>query len=125
MTALMPLTEDSRIRLLRNVFRRNRLPVAGFAEVYVADRDYWMNAVALATIARMVSIGKGVHSEVHYLSDVIDQVTGHLPNCLGLESASPVAAAGSDGRRRSRTSLGCLALSASVGQSSLSGPPRR
>jgi hypothetical protein len=31
-----------------------------------------MNAVALATAARMISEGKGVQSGVHFLSDAVD-----------------------------------------------------
>lgn len=88
--ALLPLYEKSGVRLLRNIFRRNRLPVAGFVEVHVtgrsggrsavlrsriafdAGRDYWMNGVALATVARMASTGEGVHPGVHFLSEAID-----------------------------------------------------
>ena len=92
MIALLPFSEDSGIRLLRNMFRRNRLAVAGFAEARVvgrcegraatlkmgvtfkAGRDYWMNAVALATVARMVSARQGVQSGVHYLSAAMDPI---------------------------------------------------
>jgi saccharopine dehydrogenase (NAD+, L-lysine-forming) len=92
MIALLPLSEDSSVRLLRNMFRRNRLAVAGFVEVRVAGRtqgraatlklrvtfdagrDYWMNAVALATVARMVSARQGVRSGVHYLSAAMDPI---------------------------------------------------
>lgn len=92
MIALLPLPEDSRVRLLRHMFRRNRLAVAGFVEVRVvgrsegrtatlkmrvtfeAGRDYWMNAVALATAARMVSARQGVQSGVHYLSAAMDSI---------------------------------------------------
>jgi len=90
--ALLPLSEDSGIRLLRNMFRRNHLSVAGFAEVRVvgrcegraailkmrvtfeAGRDYWMNAVALATVARMVSAKQAVQCGVHYLSAAMDPI---------------------------------------------------
>jgi saccharopine dehydrogenase (NAD+, L-lysine forming) len=92
MIALLPLSEDSCVRLLRNMFRRNRLAVAGFVEVRVAGRsegraatlkmrvtfgagrDYWMNALALATVARMVSARQGVQSGVHYLSAAMDPI---------------------------------------------------
>jgi saccharopine dehydrogenase-like NADP-dependent oxidoreductase len=61
MIALMPLPERLGVRLLRDIFRRNRLAVGGFAAVHVlgrsegrraalrdrivfeAGRDYWMN----------------------------------------------------------------------------------
>jgi hypothetical protein len=86
------LGEDTCVRLLRNMFRRNRLAVAGFVEVRVvgrcdgraatlkirvtfeAGRDYWMNAVALATVARMVSARQSVQSGVHYLSAAMDAI---------------------------------------------------
>jgi len=89
MLALLPLSEESGIRLLRNIFRRNRLPVAGFVVVHVvgrsggrsaalrscvtfdAGRDYWMNGVALATVARLISAGNGVQSGVHFLFDAV------------------------------------------------------
>jgi saccharopine dehydrogenase (NAD+, L-lysine forming) len=92
MLVLLPLAEESGVRLLRNIFRRNRLPVAGFVVVHVvsrsggrsaalrshitfdAGRDYWMNGVALATVARMVSAGKGVQCGVHFLFDAVDPV---------------------------------------------------
>lgn len=92
MIALLPLSEDSRVRLLRNMFRRNRLAVGGFVEVRVVGRfegrvatlkmrvtfeagqGYWMNAVALATVARMVSARQGVQSGVHYLSAAMDPI---------------------------------------------------
>lgn len=92
MIALLPLFEDSRVRLLRNMFRRNRLAVAGFVEVRVVGRsegraatlkmrvtfeagqDYRMNALALATVARMVSARQGVQTGVHYLSAAMDPI---------------------------------------------------
>jgi len=90
--ALLPLSENSGVKLLRNIFRRNRLPVAGFVVVHVlgrsegqraalrsrvvfdAGRDYWMNGVALATVARMMSAGTGVHAGVHFLSEAVDPI---------------------------------------------------
>lgn len=74
------------------MFRRNRLAVAGFVEVRVvgrsqgrasalkmgmsfeAGRDYWMNAVALAIAARMVSARQGVQFGVRYLSAAMDPI---------------------------------------------------
>jgi saccharopine dehydrogenase-like NADP-dependent oxidoreductase len=88
--ALLPLPEGAGVRLLRGIFRRNRLPVGGFVAVHVvgrsetsravlksrtvfeAGRHYWMNGVALATAARMVSAGKGVAAGVHFLCDAVD-----------------------------------------------------
>jgi hypothetical protein len=90
--ALLPLSEKSGVKLLRSIFRRNRLPVAGFVVVHVlgrsegrsaalrsrivfdAGRDYWMNGVALATVARMLSAGKGVHAGIHFLSEAVDPI---------------------------------------------------
>ena len=90
MIALLPLPEKSGVELLRGIFRRNHLPVGGFVEVhvlgrsdgrsatlrvrivFVAGRDYWMNGVVLATVARMVSAGKGVQAGIHFLFDAVD-----------------------------------------------------
>lgn len=87
--AVLPLSEQSGVRLLNNMFRRNRLPVAGFVVVDVvgrcegrtaalrtgvtfdAGRDYWMNGVALATVARLIAARK-VMPGVHFLSAAVD-----------------------------------------------------
>jgi len=92
MIALLPLSEQSSIRLLRGMFRRNRLAVAGFVVVDVvgrsegrtrrlrsrivfnAGRDYWINGIVLATVARMIFEGKGVRTGVHFLSDAVDPI---------------------------------------------------
>lgn len=88
--ALLPLSEESGVRLLENVFRRNHLPVGGFVAVHVrgrsegraaalrawtvfeVGRDYWMNGVVLATAARMIATERGVQLGVHFLSDAVD-----------------------------------------------------
>ena len=88
--AILSLSEKSAIRLLRNVFRRNRLPVGGFVVAHVVGRlsdrlaalkasivfevgqDYWMNGIALATVARMISAGESVKAGVNFLSDAVD-----------------------------------------------------
>jgi len=88
--ALLPLPEALGVRLLRNVFRRNRLPVDGFVVVqalghsgghrvvlsvqmvYRDRRDYWIHGLALATVARMISEGKRVQAGVHFLADAVD-----------------------------------------------------
>ncbi|MFZ0291800.1 MAG: hypothetical protein WAL65_22200, partial [Candidatus Sulfotelmatobacter sp.] len=92
--ALVPLPEGLGVRLLRNVFRRNRLHggdrVDGFVVahvlgrsqgrrldltvqiVYKDRRDYWIHGVALATVARAVSGGKAVRAGVHFLADAAD-----------------------------------------------------
>jgi Saccharopine dehydrogenase NADP binding domain len=90
--ALVPLPEGLGVRLVRNVFRRNRLPVDGFVAaqvlgrsqgrgltltaqiVYRDRRDYWIHGLALATVARMVAEGKGVRAGVHFLADAVDPI---------------------------------------------------
>lgn len=93
MLALLPLPEKLSVRLLRGIFRRNRLPFAGLVAVDVsghsggciavlrartvfeAGRDYWLNGVVLATAARMIAAGKGVQAGVHFLSDAVDAIS--------------------------------------------------
>lgn len=90
--AVVPLPEGWGVRLLRNVFRRNRLPVDGFVAaqilgrshgrrlaltvqiVYKERRDYWIHGIALATVARMVSKNKAVQAGLHLLADAVDPV---------------------------------------------------
>jgi len=88
--ALFPLPEGLGLRLLRNVFRRNRLPVGGFvvAQVtghsqgrkmaltvritYEEHRDYWINGIVLATVARMISDEQPVQRGIHFLADAVN-----------------------------------------------------
>jgi len=88
--ALVPLPARLGVRLLRNAFRRNRLPVDGFVAaqilgrsqgrrlaltvqiVYRERRDYWIHGLALASVARLVSEGKAVKTGVHFLADAVD-----------------------------------------------------
>ena len=90
--ALVPLPQKWGVRMVRNMFRRNRLPVDGFLAVqilgriqgrsvamnaqifYKERRDYWMNGLVLATVARMVSEGRAVQTGVHFLADAVDPV---------------------------------------------------
>ena len=90
--ALVPLPEGLGVGLLRNAFRRNRLPVDGFVAaeilgrsqgrrlaltvqiVYRHRRDYWINGLVLATVARIVSEGKNVQAGVHFLADAVDPI---------------------------------------------------
>lgn len=90
--ALVPLPERLSVRLLRNVFRRNRLPVDGFVVaqiigrsqgrphgvnvqiVYRDRRDYWINGLVQATAARTVAGSKGVQPGVHFLADAVDPI---------------------------------------------------
>jgi len=89
--ALVPLPEQLGVRLLRNVFRRNRLPGAdGFVAVHILGssrgrrlalkfqvsyrdrRDYWIHGLVLATVARMVSQGQVIKAGVHFLADAVN-----------------------------------------------------
>lgn len=88
--ALLPLPEKLGVRLLRNAFRKNRLPVGGFVVaqvrgrtqgrcmvsttqvIYDKHKDYWMNGLVLATVARMISEGGGIQTGVHFLADAVD-----------------------------------------------------
>ncbi len=93
LAALLPLPDGVGIQLFRNMFRRNRLPIDGFAVsrvlgrsqghkfaftaqiVYRDRRDYWMNGLVPATTARMISEGKSVQPGVHFLGDAVDPIT--------------------------------------------------
>jgi len=88
--AAVPLPEALAVRLLRNVFRRNRFPVGGFVVVRVVGsargrrtafntqivfdkgQDYWLTAVPLAVVARMIAANSGVRAGVHYLADAVE-----------------------------------------------------
>ncbi len=94
--ALVPFPEGLGVRLVRNVFRRNRLSggdqVEGFVAAHIVGRsqgrrlaftaqivyrdrrDYWIHGVALATVARTISIGGVVRAGVHFLADAADQI---------------------------------------------------
>jgi saccharopine dehydrogenase-like protein len=88
--AVLPLPENLGVGMLRQTFRRSRLAVGGFVVVHVlgrsegraaalkaqvvfeSGRDYWINAVALATTARMASARTGVRAGVHFVADAVD-----------------------------------------------------
>ena len=90
--ALLPLPDRLGVRLFRNMFRRNRLPVDGFAMAQVAGRsqgrnlaltaqivyrerrDYWINGLVPATVARMISESNSVRPGVHFLGDAVDPI---------------------------------------------------
>jgi saccharopine dehydrogenase-like NADP-dependent oxidoreductase len=91
--ALLPVPERTGVRLLRGVFRRNRLPLRGFVVAQVRGRsqgrpavltsrivfgdgrDYWTAGVVPALVARLIAQGNGVRPGVSYLSDAVDPVT--------------------------------------------------
>ncbi len=88
--AAVPMPERVGVRLMRGVFRRNRLPVDGFVAaevlgslqgrkqslrvqiVYRQRRDYWIHGVALAAAARLISEGNGVRRGVHFLAEAVE-----------------------------------------------------
>lgn len=88
--ALLPISEAACVRMMRNVFRRNRLPVGGFVAVDVLGRaggrrralnlrmvfehgrDYWANAIVMSTTARMIAAGNHVKPGVHFLFDAVE-----------------------------------------------------
>ena len=88
--SMLPLPEKLGVRLLRNAFRKSRLPVGGFvvAQVrgraqgrrvvattqvtYPKNKDYWMNGLVLATVARMVAEGNRIQVGVHFLADAVN-----------------------------------------------------
>jgi hypothetical protein len=92
LVALLPMPVGFAARLLRSSFPKNPLPVGGFVVavalgeshgrrgtftaqvVYDHHREYWTNGLVVATVARMISEGKGVKRGVHFLTDAVDAV---------------------------------------------------
>jgi hypothetical protein len=90
LAALLRLPNGLSIRLLRSGFRRASLPIGGFVVVrvlgrsqrrrraltaeivYNKHRDYWTNGLVIAAVARLISEGKGVQPDVHFLTDAVD-----------------------------------------------------
>jgi hypothetical protein len=90
--ALLPIPEATCVGMLRNVFRRNRLPVDGFVVadivghsgpcrlsmsaqvVYQERQDYWINGIVLATVARWIAERKGVRAGVQFLAGAVEPV---------------------------------------------------
>lgn len=90
--ALLPIPEGLGVRMVRNMFRRNRLPVDGFVVVqvlgrsqghrltltvqiiYEERRDYWINGLVPTIVARMISEGKWVQPGVHFLAEAVDPI---------------------------------------------------
>ena len=91
--ALLPLPMDFAIRRMRLALLAESLPVGGFSVVEIQGRsdalevshryqvtfergrEYWMNAVIAATVARLISEGRGVSNGVNFLMDAVDPVT--------------------------------------------------
>jgi hypothetical protein len=92
LAALLPLPNGLSVRLLRSACRGTSLPVGGFvvakvlgrsqghrlaltAEiVYEKQREYWINGLTVATVARLLAEGKAVRPGVHFLADAVDPV---------------------------------------------------
>ena len=111
MIALLPLSEDSSVGLLRNMFLRNRLAVAGCVEVHVVGpsesraatlkmrvtfetgQDYWMNAIALATVARM-GPARQASSKLNALNSpndhALDVHKSSISACILVQVAGPI-----------------------------------
>jgi hypothetical protein len=86
----VPLPQNFSARLLRNAFRKDRLPVAGFVVVkvvgrragrsatftaqfvYEEEQAYWLNGLVPATVARAISERNGVGTGVRFLADAVD-----------------------------------------------------
>jgi len=89
---LVSLPDRAGVRLMRNLFRSNQLEVDGFVVarvlgssagrksvltvqiVYRERRDYWINALVPASVARMIAAGKSVKPGVHDLVGAVDPV---------------------------------------------------
>lgn len=90
--ALLPMPLDLAVRILRPALRARSLPVGGFNVVEIRGRcgsrdvshrhqlsfergrEYWMNGLVAATVARLISQGRGVKPGVHFLFDAVDPV---------------------------------------------------
>ncbi len=91
--ALLPMPIELAVSILRPALRAQSLPVGGFNVVEIRGRcgphdvlhrhqlifergrEYWMNAVVAATVARLISEGRGVKAGVHFLVDAVDPIT--------------------------------------------------
>jgi len=92
LVALLPLPRGLAVRLLLRSFPKDHLPVGGFVVVqalgssqgrkstftaqvvYDKHREYWINGVVAATVARLISEGQGVRRGVNFLADAVDPV---------------------------------------------------
>jgi hypothetical protein len=91
--ALLPLPTNFAIRQMRRALLAESLPVGGFSVVEIRGRseareashryqvtfergrEYWMNAVVAATVARLISEDGGVKTGVHFLTEAVTPVT--------------------------------------------------
>lgn len=90
--ALVPLPTEFAIRRMRAALLAEFLPVGGFSFVEIhgrseasevthryqatfeKGREYWINGVVAATVARLISYGGTVKSGVHFLTEAVDPV---------------------------------------------------
>jgi hypothetical protein len=90
--ALLRLPNGLSVRLLRDTLGRSSLSVGGFvvatvlgssqgrrialtAELtYDKHHDYQINGLVIATVARLLSEGRGVRPGVHFLADAVDPI---------------------------------------------------
>jgi len=93
LVALVPLPTEFAIQRMRAALLAKLLPVGGFSVVEIQGRsearevthryqvtfekgrEYWINGVVAATVARLISDGGTVRAGVHYLMDAVDPVT--------------------------------------------------
>ncbi len=89
--SLLPISDKLGGRLLRHAFRKNPLPVGGFIIVhlegrshgrkqalriqfaYQDGREYWVNGLVPAAVARMICEGR-VQAGVNFLASAVDPV---------------------------------------------------
>jgi len=89
--ASLPISDKLGGRLLRHAFRKDSFPVGGFITIFVEGhsqghkqalkvrliyedgREYWVNGLAPATVARMIAEGR-VQAGVHFLASAVDPV---------------------------------------------------
>jgi len=90
--ALLPMPLDLAVRILRPALSARSLPVGGFNVVEILGRcgsrdvshrhqlsfergrEYWMNGLVAATVARLISHGRGVKPGIHFLFDAVDPI---------------------------------------------------
>lgn len=108
--ALVPFPTEFAIRRMRAALLAKFLPVGGFSVVEIQGRsearevthryqvtfergrEYWINGVVAATVARLISNGGTVKAGVHFLTEAVDPVTfmQELRN-VGVSCNSPLA----------------------------------
>jgi hypothetical protein len=61
--------------------------------IYDKGRDYWINGLVMATVARLISEGKGVRPGVHFLTDAVDPIAFmHELRTAGIELSENIEA---------------------------------